>query len=68
MVERAARDDGVERARLVELLERNATEDESLGRLGIDRGDDVAGGREQPSQVALAAADLDHTRRRRREV
>jgi hypothetical protein len=62
-MERPAGDDGVEQTGLRELLERDAAKEEPVGRLRVDRGHDVAGGRERPRQLTAAAADLEHARR-----
>ena len=65
VVERAACDDRVERARLVELLETHAPEDRALRGVRIDRRDRVSGGREASGEIARSAADLEDARRRR---
>jgi hypothetical protein len=59
VVEGAAGHDPDEGARLVELLEAHLTEERTLGRVGIDRRDRVAGGREACGQLAPAATDLE---------
>ena len=62
-------DDRVERPRLVQLLERDPPVERSLGRLGIDGEDVVAGRGKLARDTALVAtAHLQHPRRRRRQL
>jgi hypothetical protein len=68
MVQREARDDGLERRRVAEGLDRRPPEDLTLGRLGVDRDDLVAGGGESAGKLAAPAADLEDPARRRREL
>ena len=68
VVQRADRDRGLERSRLgLEVGERDAV-DVPAARLGIDRGDDVAGRRQRRRQLPLAGADLQHPARGWRQV
>jgi hypothetical protein len=68
VVERAACDDCVDELQLGEVLERYAPEDRSFRRLRVDRGDVVSGRGERAGKIASSAADLEHARRRRRDV
>ena len=67
VVERPRRNDNVVAVALVP-LDRLTAEDPSLGRVRVDGGDVVAVGGEDACERAAAAADLEHARRRRREV
>ena len=69
MVQDTSRDDGVERPRVVELLERDAPVERPLRRVRVDREHVVAGLGELRRDAALAATtDLEDSSRRLREV
>ena len=68
MVQREARDHRVERAGLVQVLDRRLPEDRSFRGLGIDRDDVVAGRVQREGQLAAAAADFEDPSGRRRQV
>jgi hypothetical protein len=55
-------EDGVERTRIGELLERDRVKDRAGRSLRVDRADLVAQPGDEPSEVPAAAAHLQHTR------
>ena len=69
VMQHPARNDCVERAGIVELLELDPAVERTVGRLGVDRQHVVAGVRERRSDAAVAAAaDLEHALTRRGQV
>lgn len=68
VVERVARDDGIERLRVDELFDLGAPENRPLGRHGIDCNDVVAQRVESQRQLTLAAADFENPRSRRGQM
>ena len=68
VVERAARDDGVEARSVLELLELDPPEDRAVRRARVDRRDLVPGRLERERELTLSTPDLEHSRRRRRQM
>jgi hypothetical protein len=68
VVQRPARYHRVEALGVGELLERDGLEDRSRGRFRVDRGDAVAQVVQRSGEPAIAATDLEHPRRSRRQL
>jgi len=68
VVQRNARDDGIEAARIRKFLEPDSPEDQPFRRIGVDRDDLEASLGESLSKLSPAAADLEHTDGRRRQL
>jgi hypothetical protein len=68
VMERTARDHGVEAFVVVHVLQLDPPEDRPFGRRGVDRDDVVACGIDRARELSVAAADLEDPRRKRRKM